>query len=254
MAPATNTLPDHLDHSIFAKNEVEGMEAEGEGMEAEGEGMEAEGEGMEAGGEGEEAEGEGEEEEGEGAEAEKGGNGELAAPLHVFRAADGSLQEEPEISDGDLMVVGSLDALYYEEVAIRRRLRLSHDKRIEIVYENTGSHRVEEATGEEDEEEEEVEEEEQEHVRPVHVFWRDDGALHEEEEDSTTSHLTRYDGGGEDDDEVAGLGNAGWREAAVDAAFGAAVDAVAEAELEYELEFAVRTRRAMAIGVGGDEA
>ncbi|CAI7851363.1 unnamed protein product [Closterium sp. NIES-53] len=335
MALATSTLPDH---SIFTKNEVEGTE-----------------------------EGEGEEEEGE--EAEKGGNGELAVPLHKFRAADGSLQEEPEMSDNDEMVFGSLDALYYEEVAvrrraahaqpratvarlrasliqtrapharesillqgvaaekrgqaagffrsfhvfradngslvelteheavltsadgvlapltevneiplteldeissaelvrvhqqefpvrfrpsspstsltkIRRRLRLSDDKRIEIVYENTGSQGVEEATGEEDEEEEEVEDEEQEHVRPVHVFWGEDGALHDEEADSTTSCLTRYDGEGEDDNEVAGLGNAGWREAAVDAA--------AEAELEYELEFAVRTRRAMAIDGGED--
>ncbi|CAI5470673.1 unnamed protein product [Closterium sp. Yama58-4] len=331
--------------------------AERQGEEGKGEG---EGE-KEGGGEGK-AEGEGEEEEAE--EVRSGEmlvlSDELATPLHVYRGADGSLQEEPEMSDDDLMVFGSLDALYYEEVAvrtraahaqpraplvgprashawesiliqggasenrdqevgffrsfhvfradngslvelterdavltladgvlapltevngiplteldrissaelvrvhqqelpvrfrpsnpstaltkIRRRLRLSHDKRIEIVYENTGSQRVQEETGEGDEEEEE----EREHVGPVHVFWEEDGTLNEEEDDSTTNRLNKYD------NEMAGLENMGWREAAVDAAFGAADDAAAEAEMEYELAFAVRTRRAMVIGGGED--
>ncbi|CAI5468319.1 unnamed protein product [Closterium sp. Yama58-4] len=285
-------------------------------------------------------------------EEEEGDSGEVLVPLHVFRAADGSLQEEPETSDADLRVLGSLDALYFEDVAvrtraahaqpraplvgprilfpggasekrdqevgffrsfhvfraengslveltereavltsadgvlapltgvngnslagfdgnssaelvrvhqqelpvrfrpstpstsltkIRRRLRLSNDKRIEIVYESAGSQRVEEETGEEDEEDEE-----QEHVGPVHVFWGEDGAVYEGEEDITTSRLTRYDGGSDYNVEVAGLGNADRRGAAVDEA----VDAAAEAELEYELAFAVRTRKAMAIGGG----
>ncbi|GJP51559.1 hypothetical protein CLOM_g10721 [Closterium sp. NIES-68] len=246
-----------------------------------------------------------------GVSGEGGADGAIFGAFHVFRADNGSLVELTEreaaltATDGDRLPLmefngaslADLDQLHNQEnpvrfrpsppsspTPVRRRLRMTADKQIEIVYENeeeedakpkaardAGDEEKEEEKEEENEEEKEEENEEEEERRamqPVHVFRGADGVLHETEEDNSGDKRNASEG--DDDSSERGLdGGVGCGErrrkglrmnsrenapgdapldAPADAPVDAAVDAAAEAELEYEFALAVRTRRVMTFG------
>ncbi|GJP65018.1 hypothetical protein CLOP_g21942 [Closterium sp. NIES-67] len=239
-----------------------------------------------------------------GVSGEGGADGAIFGAFHVFRADNGSLVELTEreaaltATDGDRLPLmefngaslADLDRLYNQEnpvrfrpsppssspTPVRRRLRMTADKQIEIVYENEEEEDAkpkaardagDEEKEEENEEENEEEEEERRAMQPVHVFRGADGVLHETDEDNSGDKRNASEG--DDDPSERGLDDGVGRgerrrkglrmnsredapgDAPLDAPADApvdAADAAAEAELEYEFALAVRTRRVMTFG------